>query len=128
MIISPEQLINADGTIRQFWRDYFSETLRHIANEQLNEAILKLGVSRAELAKRLNKRPEQITRWLSSPCNLELDTLSDLALALGLRVHIELNPIESHTVGTDSGPERNIVYLEVSSPEYIRTPAALGTD
>jgi ribosome-binding protein aMBF1 (putative translation factor) len=129
MTTLPEQLMNAEGTeLRRFWREYYSETLRHIVNEQLNEAILKLGVSKAELAKRLGKRPEQITRWLSSPCNLELETLSDLALALGLRVHTELNPIESPAVAAGQGSEPSIVYIEVSSPEYIRTSASLATD
>ena len=41
-------------------------------------------VNRAALARRLNKRPEQITRWLAAPSNWTLDTISDLLV--GLRV------------------------------------------
>lgn len=41
-------------------------------------------ISKAVLAKRLGRRPEQISRWLAAPSNLTLDTISDLLV--GLRV------------------------------------------
>jgi len=40
------------------------------------------GLNRRILAERLQKDPAQITRWLSTPSNLTLDTISDLLLAL----------------------------------------------
>ena len=39
-------------------------------------------ISKKALADRLGKDPAQITRWLSEPKNFELDTLSDLLLAM----------------------------------------------
>ena len=39
--------------------------------------------TRKEIAMLLGKDPSQITRWLSSPTNLESDTISDLLLAMG---------------------------------------------
>jgi len=39
-------------------------------------------MSRAELARRIKKKPEQITRWLNTPGNLSLSTLSDLLLGI----------------------------------------------
>lgn len=40
------------------------------------------GVTKKQLAEALSKDPSQITRWLSAPSNFELDTLSDILLAL----------------------------------------------
>ncbi|WP_143099558.1 helix-turn-helix domain-containing protein [Bradyrhizobium sp. cf659] len=40
------------------------------------------GITKKQLAESLSKDPSQVTRWLSSPSNFELDTLSDLLLAL----------------------------------------------
>ena len=39
--------------------------------------------TRAELARRSQKRPEQITRWMASPGNMTIDVLSDLMFAMG---------------------------------------------
>jgi hypothetical protein len=40
------------------------------------------GVTKKDLAQTLSKNPSQITRWLSAPSNFELDTLSEILLAL----------------------------------------------
>ena len=40
-------------------------------------------ISRAKLAKKINKSPEQITRWLSQPSNMKLDTISRIYCGLG---------------------------------------------
>jgi len=52
------------------------------AHSFLLQCFEESGVSKAELAQMLSKRPEQITRWLGGPGNLTLDTLSDLLFAL----------------------------------------------
>ncbi len=44
------------------------------------------GLTRSKLAKRLGKRPEQITRWLAAPGNLTLDTISDLLLTMNAEI------------------------------------------
>lgn len=40
------------------------------------------GLTKADIARRLNRRPEQITRWLTTPGNWTIDTISDLMLAI----------------------------------------------
>jgi hypothetical protein len=65
---------------------YYRARLKNRVHQLVLEQFLKLedgGLSRAELARRIYKRPEIITRLLGSPGNWTLDTLSDLMLAMG---------------------------------------------
>lgn len=43
----------------------------------------KKGLSQAELARRIGKRPEVVNRWLGSPGNWRIDTISDLLVGIG---------------------------------------------
>lgn len=66
-------------------RVYFQERLRQrLYDMVMNEfdVYKSKGKTKAHLAMRLGRRPEQITRWLSEPGNLTFDTLSDLLLGL----------------------------------------------
>lgn len=58
------------------------------------EPLLKTGgISRAELAKKINREPSQVTRWLSSPENWTLQTLGILLGGLGYVPIITAQPI-----------------------------------
>lgn len=63
---------------RQRYKNRVFETLV----EFFNEEAAKRGITRKEIARLLQKDPAQITRWLSSPGNLTLESVSDLLLAL----------------------------------------------
>jgi hypothetical protein len=68
-------------------RAYFHERLKGriyslITKELLRQQKSDSALSQAAIAKRLNKRPEQITRWLSGPQNYTIETISDLLLAI----------------------------------------------
>jgi len=54
----------------------------HSLVELFAQEAASRGVTKKQLAEALSKDPSQITRWLSAPSNFELDTLSDLLLAL----------------------------------------------
>lgn len=86
MTMSQTQLMRAldEAELGEFWIGYFRERFRGEINDQLLEAFQASGLSKADLARKLKRRPEQITRWLVAPNNLEADTLADLALALGM--------------------------------------------
>lgn len=59
---------------------YFQSRLKNRLHQLVLREFEKSGLNRAELARRIQKKPEQITRWLNSPGNLRIDTLSDLLL------------------------------------------------
>jgi hypothetical protein len=75
-----------------FWLGYFQEGFRRDVHDGLVGLFECLNLSKADIAKRLGKKPEQITRWLAGPSNLESDTISDLALAMGYVPRIIFEP------------------------------------
>lgn len=97
------QLMNElDGPkIGEFYVNYFRERFRGQVNDELVEALEENGMKKADVARKLDRRPEQITRWLSAPCNLEMDSLSDIALALGLVPTIRLIKIGDERSNND---------------------------
>jgi hypothetical protein len=64
---------------------------RQRAKNRLFEAITSFyaseaerrGITKKDIAEFLKRDPAQITRWLTVPSNLTLDTISDLLLSLG---------------------------------------------
>lgn len=71
------------------------------------------GLTKKELAKRLNKDPAQLTRWFSGPGNWTLDTISDLLLAMGAEMKHEIVPI-------NDGEQKSVTEL----PETLRNALA----
>lgn len=79
------EISQADATIPTHRRAYFQERLRNRLYDLIIREFQKrseAGLTKKTLAGRLQKRPEQITRWLSTPGNLTLDTVSDLLLGI----------------------------------------------
>jgi hypothetical protein len=68
---------------------FFREQLKH----QLHEVVLrkfhsirdgkKPDFTKRDLARRIGRKPEQVTRWLGAPGNLTIDTMSDLLIGMG---------------------------------------------
>lgn len=89
------QAMNAisEASIDKYWVQYFRENFRGEINDKLLEAFALSGLTKAEIARKLDRRPEQITRWLSAPSNLESDTISDIALAIGMMPSIRFERI-----------------------------------
>lgn len=52
-------------------------------------------ITKAELARRIGKKPEQITRWLGAPGNWEIETFSDLMLGMGYEPTLAATQIAS---------------------------------
>lgn len=50
----------------------------------------RTGITKKALAEMLDRDPAQITRWLSAPGNLTLDSISDLLLALGAEMDYDV--------------------------------------
>lgn len=53
---------------------------------RLDDLITSRGWGKSEFAEKVNKNPSEITKWLSGTQNFTIDTLSEIAVALGMSV------------------------------------------
>lgn len=81
----------------EFLREYVVESMRIATIDQVVTAIdgarVAAGLSKAELARAIQKEPATVRRLLSSESsNPTLGTLAEVAAALGLRITVEPIP------------------------------------
>jgi hypothetical protein len=66
---------------------YFEARLTGLVHQAMLKIFGKLerqkGFTRRDLAHRIGRKPEQITRWFSYPGNLTLETVSDIFVGTG---------------------------------------------
>lgn len=124
MTISQTQLdqVLSEQEIKKFWLGYFQERFREEIHQQLlehyNHIRASTNLSRTDLARKIGRRPEQVTRWLSAPTNLEADTISDMALAMGMVPRVRFEQVqELFTVGKSNAgnPVRDFVGKQVAA-------------
>jgi hypothetical protein len=70
----------SDGTLEDF-RNRFRKRLYELVVSEYRKQAEK-GMTKGHIAHRINRRPEQITRWLGAPGNWTLETVSDLLLVI----------------------------------------------
>jgi hypothetical protein len=83
---------------------YFRARLKNRLHQLVLAEFERAGCSKASIAKRIDKRPEQITRLLGAPGNWTLDTVSDLLLAMQCELDVTLarfNERGSQTITLD---------------------------
>lgn len=99
---------------------YLRERTRNILYDFIIRKFMEAqrnGLSQADLARRIGKRPEVINRLLGSPGNWRIDTISDLL------VGIDAEELEPHSVSLLNRAPRNRVF-----PEWlldVQAPASL---
>ncbi len=94
MTISPQMSWKSASSLEDISLDPATLGYFHgLAQSEAHAIVLSLfqslsgdkKITRAFIARRLDKSPEQVTRWLSAPGNWTLDTLTNLLLAMGHR-------------------------------------------
>lgn len=53
-------------------------------SDKLYDEMQKQGITQRELAKRMNKRPSEVAKWLSGQHNFTINTLVDISFAIGV--------------------------------------------
>jgi len=109
---------------------YFRERLRH----RIHQFVLgefrnrqKDGLTQADVARFLDRRPEQVHRWLGTPGNWTLDTVSDLLLAISkAELEFSVNPLDGRAARNFRGPEW-INQVTGTSAQPIQQSTGIGT-
>jgi hypothetical protein len=88
---------------------YFRERFRDRLYELVVTEFLKKeragNLTRSDLARRIGRKPEQISRWLGAPGNWTIETVSDLLLAIAQsELNFELAPLENRAPRNYTGP------------------------
>lgn len=65
-----------------FYRQRLKNRIFTVIVKFFADEAARRGVTKKDIALYLDRDPAQITRWLSAPSNMTLDTISDLLLAL----------------------------------------------
>ncbi|MCX6844164.1 MAG: helix-turn-helix transcriptional regulator [candidate division WOR-3 bacterium] len=75
--------------------EYWVEEMRFAFSDEVGRIMDERGVSRAELARRLNSSPAYVTRLFRAMFNPTLLTLAKVAVALDAKVALHLSPNEA---------------------------------
>ena len=84
------EILSADP---EFRRLLAIEHLPFAATELIATRMAELNITKAELARRLNKSRAWVTQLLSGQTNMTLRTLADVAFALDTEVHLTSHAI-----------------------------------
>ncbi len=95
----------------------------------------RTGITKKDIATRLRRDPAQISRWLSNPSNLTIETLSDLLFAMEAEpappIFIKLaerrpsnymNPLIAKIMGVNIPPPQPSVVVVTSRPSANTVP------
>lgn len=81
-----------------YFRGRLSERIHELVMDAFAQLEEEGKITRAELARRIYRKPEQITRWLGMAGNLETDTVSDLLLGMGYELGVSLINLRAATL------------------------------
>lgn len=117
-----------------YFRSRLANRIHEVVLTEFSASEFEGKTSRAKLARIIRRKPEQITRWLGSPGNWTLDTVSDLLLGVGLEPVISTRSIlrewNSPTAGTkfQATPARRDAQatVQIQTAEEVKRDIALG--
>ncbi|MFZ5674164.1 MAG: helix-turn-helix domain-containing protein [Pseudomonadota bacterium] len=77
---------------------YYRQRLKNRIHSDIaglfNDEAERKGLTKKDIAERLSRDPGQITRWLTTPTNLTLETISDLLLAMDADLETRALPFD----------------------------------
>jgi hypothetical protein len=94
-----------------YFRARLSNRLHEIVVSLFMKLELEGKITKAALARRIGRKPEQITRWLGAPGNWTSDTASDLLLGMGAELAMEAVPLsaDQHDFGFSTTDDNDVL-------------------
>jgi len=79
---------------------FFREQTKHLLHELVRRKYQAVRDARPDftqrdLARRIHRKPEQVSRWLGAPGNLTIDTMSDLLIGMGAVLNATVVNVDS---------------------------------
>lgn len=71
-------------------KGYFQARLKNRLHEVVLEEFMKSDLTQRDIAKELGVSPAMVSRLLGAPGNWEIETVSDLLLAMGCELKISV--------------------------------------
>lgn len=111
-------------------RERERELLRLRVADEVSALAENLGVSRKQLADRIDMKESNLSRSLSGDHNLTLDTISDLCFGLGTRFSSHLEPMIRDGLPSELDPPLPewVCQLEAGEEERFAPHASLITE
>lgn len=84
------EIVHGEERIPESKLAYFGASLCTLFHQailvEFEKAEKSKKLTKGKLAKRIGKKPEQITRWLSYPGNLTLETAAEILVGIGIQI------------------------------------------
>lgn len=84
-----------------YFRRRLSNRLHALVLEEFARLEAEKKITKADLARRIDRAPELISRWLGGPGNWTADTLSDLMLGMGCEPDFSVKHLRQATATQD---------------------------
>lgn len=117
-----------------YFRARLTNRIHELVLSEFSAQELQGKTSRARLARLIRRKPEQITRWLGSPGNWTIDTLSDLLLGIGLEPEISVRHVVEKDVSNPSvlghvapGEQKYRLVVKIHTAKQVERDIAQGT-
>lgn len=103
---------------------YFRERLRNrlydlVLTEFLEQEKTR-NLTRADVARRIGRRPEQITRWFGAPGNWTIDTVSDLMLAMGAEPALDVTTFAEQATTHNAKPQDELIQKPEQAEIFLK--------
>jgi transcriptional regulator with XRE-family HTH domain len=100
--------------------EFVADYLKGQLVEDILKAMEKQGITKSDLAKRLNKSRQYVTKVLNEKANFTIETIAEVACALGTGVSLRLHSLSERMLPEHQYSTRNLQKVRTNKTENAR--------